>query len=178
MTVTACRTRRFSAIVVVAVLVTLPGSTTRLHAQGLEANKRLVRRYFEGAINARQPELVDSIFGQAYRVHFLDTGGSSSGGAAEVRRFLPTFFETFPDVRYTVEDVIAEGDRVMIRLAANGTQRREFLGIPPAGRKLDNLTEIFIFRIADGKIVEGWRLLDVAGLQKRLRGDGIPPAKP
>ena len=174
MIATARKTGRFSTAVVVLVLVTHAGATTRLHAQHLEANKHLVRRYFEGAINRRRPELVDSIFSPAYRAHFLDTGGSSSGGAAEVRRFLPTFFETFPDIRYSVEDVIAEGDRVMIRLAANGTQRKEFFGIPPAGRKLDNLTEIFIFRIADGKIAEGWRMVDVAGLQKRLRGETEP----
>jgi len=122
-----------------------------------------------GAVNDRRPELVDSILSPAYRVHVLDTGGSSSGGVAEVRRFLPTFFETFPDIRYSVEDVIAEGDRVMIRLAANGTQRkdpRHSAGWAETGQPHRD----FIFRIADRKIAEGWRMVDLAGLQKRLRG--------
>jgi predicted ester cyclase len=86
-----------------------------------------------------------------------------------VRRFLPTFFETFPDIRYSVEDVIAEGDRVMIRLAANGTQRKDPRH-SAGGAETGQPHRDFIFRIADRKIAEGWRMVDLAGLQKRLRG--------
>lgn len=83
-------------------------------------------------------------------------------------------FKAIPDIRYTVEDIIAEGDRVIVRLTLNGTPYHEWLGIPRAGRALDNLAEIFIFRIADGKIVEGWRLVDMAGLEKGLRAETDP----
>lgn len=166
---------RVLTAVSVGMLVALSGVATQLHAQDLAANKRLVRRYFEEAINERRPEVVDSIFGPAYHAHFLETGESRKSSATAVKRFLPALFEAFPDIRYTVEDIIAEGDRVMIRLTANGTQQKELFGIPSAGRKLDNLSEIFIFRVENGRIVEGWRLVDFAGLQKRL---GSRPDRP
>ena len=77
------------------------------------------------------------------------------------------FRNAIPDIYSTVEDVIAEGDRVAVRFSAGGTHRGDFFGIAPTGRR-GTTTGIHIFRIADGKIVEHWGNSDDLGLMQQL----------
>ena len=72
-----------------------------------------------------------------------------------------------PDVTATIEDIIAEGDRVAVRMTMRGTQKGEFRGIPPTG-KTAVMTEMSIYRISEGKIAEGWDLSDRLGLMQQL----------
>ena len=78
----------------------------------------------------------------------------------------------FPDLHYTVEDAIEAGDKVVHRLAASGTMRGDFLGIPATGTRA-TWTEIHIGRVADGRLVEHWGLVDQLGMFVQL---GIVPA--
>ena len=78
----------------------------------------------------------------------------------------------FPDVHYTVEDAIEAGDKVVHRLAASGTMTRDFLGIPATGTRA-TWTEIHIGRVANGRLVEHWGLVDQLGMLVQL---GIVPA--
>ena len=73
----------------------------------------------------------------------------------------------FPDLVVTVEDQIAEGDRVVTRWTARGTHGGEFLGIPPTGKEF-TFKGVDIVRIVDGKIVEGWDVPDLFGLMRQL----------
>lgn len=139
--------------------------------QNVDANKALTRRYFEEVINQKNASLVDSIFDRDYHFHGLEDG-SEAKGSDNMKNFLPAFFKAFPDIHYTVNDIIAEKDKVVVITQANGTQKDEIFGIKPTNGKLANLSEIFIFRIHNNKIVEGWRQVDFYNLFKRLKGEG------
>ena len=80
-------------------------------------------------------------------------------GLAGLKLFVGALRAAFPDFRHTVEDVIAEGDKVVVRLAARGTQRGEFGGIPATGKQA-TWAEIHICDMADGKLVEHWVVQD------------------
>ena len=139
--------------------------------QNVEANKAIARRYFEEVINKKNASIVDSIFDKDYQFHGLEDG-SEGKGSDNIKNFLPVFFKAFPDIHYTVSDIIAEKDKVVIVARANGTQKEEIFGIKPTNGKLNNLSEIFIFRVTNNKIVEGWRQVDFYNLFKRLKGEG------
>jgi predicted ester cyclase len=71
------------------------------------------------------------------------------------------------DASMTIEDVIAEGDRVAVRLTSHGRQVGEFMGMPPSGREY-TIGEIHIFRVADGKVAEHWHQADFLGMMRQL----------
>jgi len=79
----------------------------------------------------------------------------------------------FPDVRLTIEDMVAEGDKVAVRWAWSGTHRGEYMGIAPTGKEV-TYTGITIHRITGGKIVESWDEVDNLGLMQQL-GVAPPP---
>jgi steroid delta-isomerase-like uncharacterized protein len=89
------------------------------------------------------------------------------GGIGGARQFAGMFLTAFPDVSFTVEDLIAEGDKVVACLTTSGTHQGVFLGIPPTGKHV-MVTGIEIFRIAGGKIVEHWNNYDDLGLFQQL----------
>ncbi|MBP2703218.1 ester cyclase [Microbispora sp. RL4-1S] len=88
-------------------------------------------------------------------------------GAEALKHVWARLFQTFPDLHVEVEDMIAEGDRLVCRNTVTGTHRGDFMGLPPTGRSVA-YNEIFIFRFADGRIAETWGVVDVAGLMRQL----------
>jgi predicted ester cyclase len=88
------------------------------------------------------------------------------------KRFLAMFRLACPDMSYTLEDMIAEGDKVVDRLTWQATHQGLFLGIPPSGNRL-TVTEIHINRIAESRIVERWSQPDTLGLMRQL---GVIPS--
>ena len=83
------------------------------------------------------------------------------------RQFTGPFVEAFPDLRLTVEDIMAEGDMVAARVAFDGTHRGEFQGIPPTGKEVA-FTSIEVNRVVDGKGEEHWVEIDLLGLMQQL----------
>ncbi len=77
------------------------------------------------------------------------------------------FREAFPDSYFTVEDMVAEGDKVVTRKTFHGTHEGEFIGIPPSGRAV-SMGLIDIVRISDGKVVEHWSMGDSLGMMQQL----------
>jgi predicted ester cyclase len=82
------------------------------------------------------------------------------------------FHHGFPDWRETIDDVVAEGDRVVIRVTGSGTHQGEFQGIPPTDRQV-TATGIGIGRIENGRIAESWAAYDALGMMQQL---GVIPA--
>jgi steroid delta-isomerase-like uncharacterized protein len=80
----------------------------------------------------------------------------------------------FPDYKVTIEDLIAEGDKVVGRYTISGTQKAEFMGIPATGKKI-NFNGISIYRLVDGKVMEMWSLLDTVSIMQQL---GAAPKTP
>jgi predicted ester cyclase len=85
-----------------------------------------------------------------------------------------SFVEAFPDLRLTVEDLMAEGDRVAARVTFRGTHKGPFQGIPPTNRQV-TFTSIEMNRMVDGKVAEHWVEIDLLGLLQQL---GAVPAEP
>ena len=89
-------------------------------------------------------------------------------------RDLALLRQAFPDARFTIEDILAEGDKLADQYTISGTHARPFLGIPATGRQI-HLAGISIVRISGGKIAERWAVTDQLGLLRQL---GALPASP
>ena len=88
-------------------------------------------------------------------------------GAELLKQVWTTLFRVYPDIHLTVEDVIAEGDKVVTRNTVRGTHRGEFMGLAPTGKSV-TYNEIFIFRFVDGRVVETWGVVDVYAQMDQL----------
>jgi steroid delta-isomerase-like uncharacterized protein len=130
-----------------------------------EENKATFRRYVEAVGNAGNLDLADDVFDR-YLAHQPD-GSVLERGPEDVKRFMGEFRSAFPDFHSTIEDQIAEGDRVVTRWRMRGTHQGEFRGIAPTGKELD-ITGIGIFRFSDGKVVESWDNFDQLGMMRQL----------
>jgi len=95
-------------------------------------------------------------------------------GLEGAKQAFSQFFAAFPDLQFTVEDMIAEGDKVASRVTARGTHKGDFQGLPATGKQVTQ-TGIDILRIAGGKIVERWGEFDNLGLLQQL---GVVPPPP
>ena len=87
---------------------------------------------------------------------------------AELERLERDFARSFPDMQHTIDELMAEGDRVAARLTSRGTHRGEFQGIARTDRQVE-FTALVIYRIADGKIAESWGEVDFSRLMRQLR---------
>jgi steroid delta-isomerase-like uncharacterized protein len=132
-----------------------------------EANKALIRRHFAEIWNQRRLDIADELVDEAYLSHFPVPG--QPPGIAGFTYGVQMLHQTFPDLVITVEDLIAEGDKVAARLTARGTHRGAFRGIAPTGRAV-MWAGIRIFRIANGKIAEHWANWDDLSLLRQLQG--------
>ena len=119
-----------------------------------QRNKALVRRYIE-ATNAQNND-DDSFLNEFIAPDFVRHGGREFRGLGSFRQNHAAVRAIWPDHQWTIEDIIAEGDKVVVRMTGRGTQRGEFGGIPATGKRVA-FDVVMIYRIADGKITEQWR---------------------
>ena len=139
-----------------------------------EENKAVVRRWWEESINRKNLAVIDELFAHNFVGHLPGMPEPLRGPEGEKQ--LDTMFSTaFPDGKLTIEDMIAEGDRVMSGVTFRGTQRGPFQGIPSTGRQV-TMSGMHECRIANGQIVEAWNMPDMFGLMQQL--GVIPPAPP
>jgi steroid delta-isomerase-like uncharacterized protein len=129
-----------------------------------EQNKALVRRYYEEVIGQGKVQVIDVITSSDFVDHDRENPTHDRDGA---KQFAAMARSAFPDVSAKVEDVIAEGDRVVARATISGTHGGEFMGLPATGRRI-TFTCIDILRCADGKIVEHWGEADNVGMLQQL----------
>ena len=130
----------------------------------LEHNKLVARRTLERIFNERDFDALDDGFTPDVLIH---DPGVDFRGPAELRRGLEGLLGAFPDFHFTVEDQLAEGDRVMIRYRGHGTHRDEFLGIPATGNRID-YTGMLLLRLEDDRIAAMWANPDQLGLLRQL----------
>lgn len=130
----------------------------------LDENKALVRRFIDQIFVQGRPEAVDELLADHFVPH---TWPSTGDGKGDLKRAIERVSIGLTDSHFTIEDMIAEGDRVAVRVTARATQVGEFMGLPPSG-KTYTIGEIHIFRIQDGKVTEHWHQFDQLGLLRQL----------
>lgn len=136
-----------------------------------EDGKALVRRAFAPLTDVMKAH--DELYGPDWVGHFP---GMPPLGPDGHRQYSEAMAAAFPDLDRKVDDIVAEGDRVVARWSAKGTQTGPFMGMPPSG-KVATSSGITIFRIAGGRIVEEWAESDMMGLLQQvgaLPGPGGP----
>src|SRR5215213_4294009 len=131
----------------------------------MEANKDVVRAYVETIFNQQQLERAHECVAVDYLDHAALPG--QAPGLAGAKQKWAMFLAGLPDLRVTIEELVAEGDKVAVRRSYAGTHRGELLGIPPTGNQV-RIGGISIFRLAEGKIAEHWEQLDRLALMQQL----------
>jgi predicted ester cyclase len=119
----------------------------------LEANKAVVRRYFEEALTQNKPELVDELFNPDYVFH---TNSGDLHGLDNTKSFITTIKAAVPDSTWTTRDLVAEGPYVLIRVSVSGHQEGSFNGLPNLGGTIADVPGMGMYRLESGKIVESW----------------------
>ena len=136
-----------------------------------EDNKALSRRFWEEVADQRNLELADELFAAGYVHHDPGLPPEMQRSRDAYMQHLPMFYAAFPDFHLTIEDMVAEGDRVATRWSFRGTHQGELMGMPGTGKKVA-ASGTTIQRAAEGKIVEGWTLFDTLGMLQQL---GVVP---
>lgn len=136
-----------------------------------QSNEELIRRWFEEVWNRKQETAIDELLAEDCVAYGLPDPDAVVRGPEEFKQFHRVFCGAFPDLQITVEDVIASGDRVAARWRATGTHLGGHLGFPATAKKVQ-LDGVTIGVIRDGKIKEGWNMMDMGHFFESLRGEG------
>lgn len=133
-----------------------------------ENNKALLRRWFDEVWNKQRPEAIDEMLAADAIVHGLsDDPESPLKGPSGFKPFHETFRGAFPDVEVVVEDMVAEGDKVVARCSVRAKHAGDHLGIAASGAPVD-FTGIAIVRVRDDKIVEAWNNFDFLKMNRQI----------
>lgn len=133
-----------------------------------EANKAVARRWYT-LLSTKNLDEIDTLFHTAY----VDHNPQVPPGVDGLKQFFEAYFVAFPDLDVTVEDMIAEGDKVVARFTARGSHHGPLMGIPASGKQVQ-VTAIDILRFVNDKIVEHWGEADLLGLLQQI---GAVPAQ-
>jgi steroid delta-isomerase-like uncharacterized protein len=136
-----------------------------------EQNKSIIHRWVEGGWNQGNMALVDELYTTDYMIHD-PSAPNFPGGQAAFKQFVTTFRTGFPDIQMTIEEMMAEEDKVVWRWNVTGTHNGKLMGIPPTGRPI-RLTGIVISRFAQGKWAEDYVNWDTLGMLQQI---GAVPA--
>ena len=134
-----------------------------------EANKSLVRRFYDEVLNAHRIDVLDTLALADYTEH--DPLPGQRDGLVGLKDRVSMLIQGLPST-YTVEDIVAEGDRVVVRWRNAGVHSGQFMGIPPTGRSFD-IAGIDIYRIENDRVAEHWHVVDQLTLLQQL---GLLPA--
>ncbi len=133
-----------------------------------EENRALVDRWFEEVWNQGRADAIDELLADHAISHgLLDESGKEIDTAAAFKHFYGRFREAFSDVVVTVEDTIAEGDKVVARYRLRARHTGDTLGVAATHKPIE-YAGMGIVRIQDGKIVEAWNCFDDIGLYKQI----------
>lgn len=119
-----------------------------------ERNKDVVRRLVDEVMNGQRIDVIDELY--------------STSLAKAARRWIEPFQKSFPDMQMRVIELIAEGDKVVGRFTCSATHLGEWLGHAPTGRRFEDIDEVYIFRLREGRVVHAWGIEDTLGRLEQL----------
>jgi steroid delta-isomerase-like uncharacterized protein len=140
------------------------GTTKKEEEEMSEQNKTLARRWFEDLFSRGDLDTANQILSADFVYHLPR---EEERGIEELKHYVSSYRTAFPDIQDSVEEIVAEGDKVVVRWSSRGTHQGEFMGVAPTGRDVA-FTGMRLFRIAENKIAESWVNLDERGLQEQL----------
>jgi steroid delta-isomerase-like uncharacterized protein len=140
------------------------GTTKKEEEEMSEQNKTLARRWFEDLFSRGDLDTANQILSADFVDHLPR---EEERGIEELKHYVSSYRTAFPDIQDTVEEIVAEGDKVVVRWRSRGTHQGEFMGVAPTGREVA-FTGMRLFRIAENKIAESWVNIDERGLQEQL----------
>jgi steroid delta-isomerase-like uncharacterized protein len=136
--------------------------------------KQVASRFVEELWNERRLEVADAIFAKDCVTHQLRSGvpvDAALRGPQAIKEHVTSWTASFPDLRFSIEQMWSEGDRVVMQLLMEGTQQGAWLGIPASGKKIQ-IRMFTAHRVVQGKIVEDWVLVESLGFFEQL---GVVP---
>jgi steroid delta-isomerase-like uncharacterized protein len=140
----------------------------------IESNKAVARRFFEELFGKGNLAVADEIIALDYVDRSPGALPGLPSGLEGAKMFVTVYRNAFPDIKFTIDEQIADGDKVVTRWTATGTHKGELAGIPPTGKSA-TVTGIGVDRIVNGKIGESWGLFDQFGMLQQL---GVIPTAP
>jgi steroid delta-isomerase-like uncharacterized protein len=149
------------------------GSTPaeRSNRMSAEVNKALVRRLYEEVFNKRNLAVADELL-SSESINHDDPHAVGRVGSGALKGAVQMLTAAFPDFHMTIEDMVAEGDKVVVRVTASGTHQGAFMGIAPTGKRFTQ-QQMHLIRVVDGKVTEHWDVRDDLGMLQQL---GVMPA--
>src|SRR5579884_1713359 len=136
--------------------------------------KQLISRFVEELWNERRLDVADAIFANNCVTHQLRSGmpvDAVPRGPQVIKEHVNTWVTGFPDLHFSIEQILSEGDRVMAELRVEGTHNGAWLGIPASGKKIQ-IRMVTVHRVEHAKIVEDWVLVESLGVLEQL---GVVP---
>jgi steroid delta-isomerase-like uncharacterized protein len=130
-----------------------------------DANKRLIRHFFEDGLSQGNMTLVDDLVASSLKLHGAPP--DLPPGREGLKALLGVFRTAFPDYRDTLDEMVADGDRVATRWTFRGTHLGQFQGIAPTNKPV-TIRGMSIFRVSEGQIVEDWTEMDILGLLQQI----------
>ena len=134
-----------------------------------EANKALVQRWGDEGFNKRNVSLSDEIYDQD--VFYFEPAAGEVRGLEALKDFVKSWLAAFPDAQLTIDEQVAEADRVATRWTFVGTHEGKFRGVMPTGKSI-KMRAMYFYRFGGGKVVEIWAMVDSLGLLRQL---GVAP---
>jgi steroid delta-isomerase-like uncharacterized protein len=131
------------------------------------ANKATITRYFDEVVNTRELNRMKEFFSPDYIWHQMngtDVHRAQDSSHISMLRFI---YKAIPDIHYTIDNVIAEGDMVAVNTTVTGTAKSEMFGFPAARKKV-RFKQMFFFRLKSNRIIEEWEVIDIDGLKTQL----------
>ena len=138
-----------------------------------ETNKTVVRRFFEEVWNKGNLTVLNEIIAKDHVSSGPGTLPGLPAGPEGSKQLVTVYRNAFPDLHFTIDEQIAEGDKVVTRWTAHGTHQGELVGIPATG-KSSTVTGISIDRVVNGKIAESWGIFDQFGMMQQLGVIPVP----
>lgn len=131
-----------------------------------DTNKAHCMRIYNEVFNEGKLDVVDEVIA-ADAIDHSPPPGSTGDTRDDLKEFARAFRDAFPDARFTVQEMIAEGDLVAAYATFEGTHQGEFMGVPPTGKRV-SMEFMDLIRVVDGKCTEHWGVGDVASLMQQI----------
>lgn len=157
--------RRFQdsiSLCVILALLALP----KLYSQSAaEQNKALMEKFYDEAVNQGKTEVIDELLADSFVEHEAIPGAAQ--GKQAVKDYFVMFRQAFPDLKFTVNDMVSSGNKVWTLLTITGTHSGPFMGMPATGKKID-VKCVDIVRFENGQAVEHWGVTDTGAMMQQL----------